>query len=150
MTPLRRCELCITRAMCRKWLYVDCRLHLLANLHSRLLEEGQGDGQSRTALLAEARVAVQGDGVNDVHAAGELLVLLDREVDLLSRRAEFSSPDTDAIFSIRRYKPLTAPSAPQGPRHQLKPAQSHLQCIAVCPCAGLHSSKRQGIRVSSC
>jgi len=74
--------------MCHMCWNVDRRLQQLTQLHSRLLDEGQVDGHSRTALLAEARTAVQADCADGSLTAGELLVLLDREADLLSRRAQ--------------------------------------------------------------
>ncbi len=70
---------------------LDRRIQQLAQLHSRLLPEDEADDHSRSALLAEVRAAVQADCTDGSLAAGELLVLLDREADLLNRRALLSS-----------------------------------------------------------
>ena len=78
---------------------VDRRLQQLAQLHSRLLDEDKADDHSRTALLAEVRAAVQADCAEGSLAAGELLVLLDREADLLNRRAPFRSPISNVTSS---------------------------------------------------
>ena len=111
------------------------RLQQLAELHSKMLNEDQMDGDQRAARLRDVRAAVQASCEDGAIAAGELLALLDREADLLSRRARRELyADLNIEPDHGRWSLSAVLTVTQGPQHQLKPAQPYLQRIAA-PCS---------------